>query len=543
MGNQLPSVDFVTRLPPELLSVVLAFLPLNDVLRCLQVCKRWKETILNLQPYWTSMLTSRLNLSRYSIEKYSSLFSRRSDIFFDVKRRLIELQAVEFVCSSPVCYPAYPVSKCFVMPQQNIVVRTGENNHCGLYVERLLTRGDVIYTQTLYERELSRTCNVVWGHFSKNNCLYWVDSAIELGMCYDTVGDRVLHTFSFLNDVFIGDKSTTGIVKCCEECSLCVVWYMKSRTTTNGEHCKAEGKGEWNTTELDVEVLCLGDAQALPQVLPCDRTVCKCLQRDYAQPFGFSTTPCRSLQVISTRKCLHGHTGHSVCPDHCALLMDGSYYTLLSISTRKEKTATESAMQITTECLSCKYHFQAHGRIVLCGAFTGIGNIFHNCLEQWIEKGVVDLSCECSGGLVKTPGKSKVNFFSVICIGQQLSILRHFRTPETCTAILEEKFYIVHTENGRLYKTVQNQLPSPKHRASYGGSHYMDCIVTLEAQQWLNDIRNPCPAVLLTVLLGGGEGRLGFLSIQQGQEQLERHDCVYAVNNFRPDHPHLAPQY
>ena len=49
-----PAFEFISNLPPEVVLKITSYLPVRDVLRCLAVCRSWKEIleVREMTPFW-----------------------------------------------------------------------------------------------------------------------------------------------------------------------------------------------------------------------------------------------------------------------------------------------------------------------------------------------------------------------------------------------------------------------------------------------------------------------------------------------------------
>ncbi len=510
MGNKMSSVDFVTVLPPEILCMVLSFLPLKEVLKCLRVSKGWKEVILELNVYWFKQL-SELNLSLSSLSDLSLHNCRTSDIFLEMKRYLVQLQSVEYSCILPECYPAYCASKCYVMSQQNVVVRTDTS---GLCIDRLFTVGKVVYAQTLYKRSADIPHGIGWAHFSKNNCAYWLDYSTKMGSCCSIVEDSLVHSFNFFDEDCFKARGRSAIgsrlmVECCEECSLCV---MCVKSEDPRDDCCTETKE--NENDFDMKVVSLGDMHHKPQLLNFSAAICKKLLKNHTHVIPMlKNTSFRLSKVISTRK---GHTEFGVCKEHSVLLFNGGYATSIDLQTQlpQEELLTDPTVKISTVCLTCKYHFPAQDEIITFGdSAQKIQTMFTKIYGK---------PCITDDELVEVSWNDTL--ISVVYIGKQLSILRSWKQPSPDNS--EHNYWLVFSETGKLYKKVQWKCPA----YDFGCSGTVEYLVNLEAIQWLNDIRNSPPAVLLTIMLSDSNGKLQFLSVQRNQGLKTNQEEVHAVN-------------
>ena len=183
MGNKWISAcakrDFVLELPPEVCVVVLSFLRLSEVLTCLLVCRRWRDTILKLSLYWTNQI-QKLGMRAPKGSLLPPLASYK-DFYLAAKRYRFEVEALEVECVQPACFPcvAWPADSHYrdslprlVSQLQVMVWREGS---C-LRAEEVLCVGEVVYTKKLASVKLS--CGdlpLEWVHFSGHNGgrLHW----------------------------------------------------------------------------------------------------------------------------------------------------------------------------------------------------------------------------------------------------------------------------------------------------------------------------------------------------------------------------------
>lgn len=176
MGNLLARrVDFVSQLPSELVAVVLTYLTFTDVLSCLLVCRRWRDTILHLGPFWTNLVQG-LGVSQRTASRELHSFSSHKDLYLAVKRHLEEAESLDLVCCVPVCCPDYlGEQQCLQFVSKRCVVVRRELG-C-LAVEEIVGGGQVVYAKRLGSVTLEDGLPVKWAHYSSNGCVYWTDSS------------------------------------------------------------------------------------------------------------------------------------------------------------------------------------------------------------------------------------------------------------------------------------------------------------------------------------------------------------------------------
>lgn len=176
-------LDFVLELPPELIAVVLSYLTITEVLNCLLVCKRWRETILHLVPYWTNLLQG-LGVSLGDVSRDLNSFSSHKDLYLAVRSHFSVAESLQLVCSVPVCYPHYIWSSDkhqFVSKHGGGVIwRETTAGVNFLVVDSIVGGGDVVYAQRVGSVVLTGGLPVKWAHYSSNGCVYWADSS---GLC------------------------------------------------------------------------------------------------------------------------------------------------------------------------------------------------------------------------------------------------------------------------------------------------------------------------------------------------------------------------
>jgi hypothetical protein len=193
MGNRLATrLDFVLELPPELVGVVLSYLTLPEVLNCLLVCRRWRETTLHLLP-------SLLQSLGVSLGVVSCDLSSSPSHCLGVWRYLSAAKSVRWACSKPACYPHYTrysgggQGVCSVSECGGIVSVCSIDGVNVLAVDSVTVEGGVVYTRRLGSVALTGGLAVKWTHYSSNGCLYWTDAS---GVCrgYDIASSRGLCT-------------------------------------------------------------------------------------------------------------------------------------------------------------------------------------------------------------------------------------------------------------------------------------------------------------------------------------------------------------
>ena len=105
-------IDFISLLPPEILVIVLVYVPLKNVLLCLRVCSQWNIKITELDSYWREALKS-LGVSRTiydSITNQSKYLTHRDVVMKVYKTR-------EYISRSQpiikILSPSYPSNLYF----------------------------------------------------------------------------------------------------------------------------------------------------------------------------------------------------------------------------------------------------------------------------------------------------------------------------------------------------------------------------------------------------------------------------------------------
>ena len=213
MGNIFATkLDFVLELPPELVSVVLSYLTLPEVLNCLLVCKKWRETILHLVPYWTNLLHG-LGVPLRTVSCDLGAFSSLKDLYFRVRSHLRVAKSLEWACSVPVCYPHYQwQGQCLHFGSKHgVMIRTGtaKGANNSLVVDSIVGGGEVVYAKRLGYVALAGGVPLKWGHYSSSGCVYWADRS---GLCrgYDVESGKELCALSHREGKTLASRPTVG---------------------------------------------------------------------------------------------------------------------------------------------------------------------------------------------------------------------------------------------------------------------------------------------------------------------------------------------
>ena len=79
-------VDILLRLPPEIVQKILGYLTIDDVLRCVTVCRRWNLLICDLDSFWKRKCIKELGLSITKMNDLLPKFKHAKDLYMVAKR-------------------------------------------------------------------------------------------------------------------------------------------------------------------------------------------------------------------------------------------------------------------------------------------------------------------------------------------------------------------------------------------------------------------------------------------------------------------------
>lgn len=573
MGNRFAllntKLDFVFELPSELVAVIFSFLRIEDVLKCLQVCKTWRSSILGLEPYWENLLQE-LGLSHRYISIGMKCFPgyNHKDFYLAARRNLSKAKTVEFASCIATCYPQYSTADCVMMGRLNLMLRKERvEGDSYVKVEEVICGGcSVVISRSLCAVPVSDDFPLVWMHYSRNGCLYWIDSTgkcrgyhtvenrslcgeidsllavthekkpfsqrtmqeCKLGGVKEKVKTEELHVHEVEPGTARGEMVRTGLLGSTEGC-------FDGETVLAGCEaclmflcCRFEYKGEPSRSSFKLLVARLGDRQVDPIEMATSYHILK--HDSTHKELGYGN---RSLSLIGVSGPEHNS---GVCLFHYALLQDGQFDLILSI---KPEMSLESSMTVPPRiavectCLTCCYllsdpNLGKSGKMrtsldgylfgKMCGRRLYVWEAGHHTGIKLVSKAEIIVE------------QTKGDLLELIALGSCLSVVRH-EAEKLCVSddrVQRSRLHVIYTETGR----VLNSVGDWDHKNGHSGSprHYL---LSLEAQRWLNNITSPPPRTLLIEAHSTVNGRLVFFLVQQSRkrQRKEKSHWVQAVNH------------
>ena len=247
MGNANSSkYNILSNLPPELVLLIVSYLHINDVARCLLVCLRWHEVISNLSPFWINAAVKVIGLTRNAAIRcaLSTTFTSPRYFYIAAKKHKMKVKSsrfkysmVDFQCSEQLLF-----TNCLNI-RGNVLVRTrkvkdGDKQKMELVVEKLQEkRGHVKSVNSICTFPICRDPNqgqwspgIVWAHVD-DDCLLWVTTdGVWNG--HDLKAD--LRLFSW-KDHLLRDGHGVNI-SCCDKCFLTVAAYWSPVSPSEKSH-------------------------------------------------------------------------------------------------------------------------------------------------------------------------------------------------------------------------------------------------------------------------------------------------------------------
>ena len=513
MGNRLSmrtrKCDFVSDLPPELVTEIFSFSTLKDVLRCQLVCRRWKVIILQLYPYWT-MLLRQLKLSQRSISDYMRDFSTPKDFFLAVRRYQEEIKASKFV-SSLAMYPQYPVADCFVMEKCNVIIkRDNFGGKTSLQVQELVFSG-IINTRMLCSVTMHEELSVMWTHYSSSEqCLFWVNNT---GLCsgFDISKNKEIDSCDFsLLSSSPGDEKSGGslVITGCDMCSLVLACQMKAQDSIKCSH-------------IHLQVTRLVGTKGMALIMKTNGVYSRTLEH---------TSCCTNLRSFHT----HSGSNKSMYASLSSPTQysDGGHLFHYALVWNKGATiyVPLDSLETTFECINCRYRVKgSSNEMTLSSSGSLFGNIYDDNLYVWrvSSSGGLNLlskTCIIVWDDDTNPDKNQAGF-ELVALGNHLSIVRELGKDFT---VSHGGFYIVLTESGEILKQICNSMPPTVGSSCSSPPDIISYLCTGDTHKWLNEFSASCPFVLFAVAYNRN-GKLGFLLVQQSSEKQGRH-WVQAIN-------------
>ncbi len=541
MGTKWSSVpaklDLVSELPPKLVCVILSFLSLSDVRNCLLVSKRWKESILHLEPYWLSALQT-LGLSQTTISLYAKHFSNLKELYLTAKRHLSGARSMELVSSMAVCYPHYPAADCFVVRGRNILVRRGSNGKdTWLRVEELASTGSVVSTQCVSRVQLSEgNSTLTWAHFAMNGYLWWSNGKGLVELC-SVSGSRGLESSVNLPQ---------ALAVCREEETFKHpgrVEFLSFGQSLEGGNVEAENwsrAGKNSDCNIKKKQM-LGGCNKCPMLVACEiisKSTLSCLQIIVTQPnkeqeernttlrhdTSSAVRPDARLEESASILLVSTSEGKDeVCHSHYALIQQ-THSIILFLT--KENLTSVNELKMAHQCITCSYRLPgkvcSNIKPFCSGALLAQVCERELCVWKVNHHRPSKLTLVSRTEIIPPPGRdNRAVTYELIAVGESLSIIR-------TKGKIDDSISIVHTDSGQTL----NQLPHWTPRSKEFSLLTSKCsfLLSQEAEQWLSSFTSPCPRTLLTVVCGTSTGRLAFILVQK--QHIERQCHWVQGNNY-----------
>lgn len=225
MGNSPAKFDILSHLPPELVLVIISYLRLNDVTRCLLVCRQWNNVISNLGPYWRNAAVRVIGLSRDAISRCSESFITPKEFYVAamkhksrVKSIKLKSSRIELPTDVPSLFTHCLFAKDGMLVQIQKIEVSGNQNQKNKWelsletVESTCRNSQRICSLPLHPND----CAVVWA-FASRDFLFWVTRNGSWNG-YDLRADTEL--FHWSGHLLKDGQGVT--ISCCEKCFLVV---------------------------------------------------------------------------------------------------------------------------------------------------------------------------------------------------------------------------------------------------------------------------------------------------------------------------------
>lgn len=531
-SSELYQFDFVAELPPKLVALVLSFLSPGDIRSCLLVSKRWREIILQLQPYWLSALR-KLGFFQWNISPKTRYFANLKELYVVAFEHQKTARNVSLVSTMATCYPHYLAASCFVVGDRNGLVRQEKTgNAMWLRVEEIVSTGTVVSTRCINSVRLrEEDLPLTWAHYTACGDLWWMNIKGICELCpkdpvssviptprllshQDRKGDEIMDIgyarqkedvkVGFVErqmDSLAGERSEDEMFGGCPKCSMLLSCDIKSEGVRS--HLKIKVINP--TDQPEIETLTL--------------------THQYSKEYCMDGRP--NILVGSTSEIL---SDDNICRSHYILIQDMHP---IIVFLKKDNPFKTNAHQIqfkaTQKCITCSHSLPrevVHRNLKPSLSGGLLAGVYQQCLWVWkVSNDSRELQLFSKAEIGKRD-TSTANY-ELITVGECLSIVCRFEDK------VGDTIAIVQTASGQILNQLVEWIPRCTELYSHVTKWYF--FLSVDAQRWLCDFASPCPQTLLTVACEGVTGRLVFFLVQTqcaGSQEDKKHGkhWVHATN-------------
>ena len=210
---QLCPVDFVSRLPPEIVLDIVLNLGVEDVVQCLLVSKQWHDILSGLEPYWRRACLE-FGLPDHVVGRLRPRYATSKALLFAARQHRQSICATRPQCFS-LSQEGYPYDTHYACQYTNGDMILGtvyrDFRPKEIIVERVCYRS-VVRVRTLFPQFASTAENrIIWGYLSQEYLLCVTASGIW--SAYDSSINSPL--FRWKSDSMYDSDIRIG---CCEKC-------------------------------------------------------------------------------------------------------------------------------------------------------------------------------------------------------------------------------------------------------------------------------------------------------------------------------------
>ena len=210
---QLYPVDFVSRLPPEIVLDIVLNLGVEDVVQCLLVSKQWHDILSGLEPYWRRACLE-FGLPDHVVGRLRPRYATSKALLFAARQHRQSICATRPQCFS-LSQESYPYDTHYACQYTNGDMILGtvyrDFRPKEIIVERVCYRS-VVRVRTLFPQFASTAENrIIWGYLSQEFLLCVTASGIW--SAYDSSINSPL--FRWKSDSMYDSDIRIG---CCEKC-------------------------------------------------------------------------------------------------------------------------------------------------------------------------------------------------------------------------------------------------------------------------------------------------------------------------------------
>ena len=534
MGNSPAKFDILSHLPPELVLVIISYLQLKDVARCLLVCRQWNKVISNLGPYWRNAAVRVIGFSRDAIGRCSESFVTPKDFYVAATKHKSVVKALKLK-SSQIELPTEAAQSLFthcLFVKDGMLVRTqkteaqnqNQKYQCALSVETV----DSTY------RSSRRVCSlplhpndraIVWAFVSRD-VLFWVTRNGSWNG-YDLRADTEL--FHWSGHLLKDGQGVT--ISCCEKCFLVVGTHWHPTPPNQSSH--------HSTCSMQVVKMCVGNSGTSGRVTPAVKEVLpwEILRTNHSHSVYVNHDSrywIRELLVLpqSDQKDEGG-----ICRSH-NIIMQCDCCTVMQSFAMPEKELSRPI------CLNCQFNLQSSpandttkpsvrnlsSEVCLSSDAQLLGMVFNNKLHVWkCRESEASKFTELLSDSVLTRNQTGTcNRVKLVALGHIFSIVGYLDD----TYMMDYKLHVISTQTGEIlseYRRIEKFYDwnlccqvDPLHKFHF---------VCEGSDDWLNDIQSNIPAApVVTVHNHHGRINMEAVALNRTSAQSWRQHWRCALN-------------